>query len=122
MGPLDATSLTEVERRTVARLVDLLREELGDGLRSVWLFGSRARGERRHEDSDVDLLVVTKHGKRDFRRVQLAVWAAAEAEGYSFVYLSAHVRDPAHVAYKRSVDDFFMREVDRDKIVLAGEP
>lgn len=119
---LAETSLTEIERRTLARLVALLRADLGDGLRSVWLFGSRARGEPGHDDSDVDVLVVTDGGMRDFRRVQRAVWAASEAEGFSFVYLSAHVRDPAHVAYKRSIDDFFMREVDRDKVVLAGEP
>jgi len=122
IADLEGTSLTEVERRTLARLVDLLRADLGDELRSIWLFGSRARGEPGDEDSDVDVLVVTERGKRDFDRVQAAVRAASEAEGFLFVYLSAHVRDPAHVARKRAIDDFFMQEVDRDKIVLAGEP
>jgi predicted nucleotidyltransferase len=103
----DRTSLSDVERRTLARLVDLLRAELGDGLRAVWLFGSRARGEPGHEDSDVDVLVVTDRGRRDFRRVQQAVRAASEAEGFPFVYLSAHVRDPAHIAHKREIEDFF---------------
>jgi predicted nucleotidyltransferase len=120
--PLAHTSLSEVERRTLARLVDLLQSDLGGELRSVWLFGSRARGELGHDDSDVDGLVVTDGGRRDFRRVQAAVRAASEAEGFQFVYLSAHVRDPRHVAHKRAIRDFFMQEVDRDKIVLAGEP
>lgn len=119
---LAATSLTDVERRTLARLVDLLRAELGPALRSVWLFGSRARGEPGHDDSDVDVLVVTENGKKDSRRVQELVYEASQAEGFLFVYLSAHVRDPAHIRHKRAIDDFFMQEVDRDKVVLFGEP
>jgi predicted nucleotidyltransferase len=119
---LEDTSLTDVERRTLARLVELLRVEFGPELRSVWLFGSRARGEPGNDDSDVDVLVVTEHGKRDRRRVQDLVYIASEAEGFMFVYLSAHVRGPEHIAHKRAIDDFFMWEVDRDKVVLYGEP
>jgi len=121
-GSPTGTSLSDVERRTVARFVELLESELGEELRSVWLFGSRARGEPGNADSDVDLMVVTQNGKRDFSLVQELAFRAAETEGYPWLCLAAHVRDPHHVAYKRSIDDFFMQEVDRDKIVLAGEP
>jgi predicted nucleotidyltransferase len=100
----------------------MLDAEFGESLRSVWLFGSRARGEPRSEESDVDVLVVSTGGDDDFDRIQELSRAAAQAEGYPFVFLAVHVRDPAHVAYRRSIRDFFMQEVDRDKIVLAGEP
>jgi predicted nucleotidyltransferase len=119
--PLADTSLSQIERRTVLRLTRMLQAELGSSLRSVWLFGSRARGEPRRGDSDVDVLVVTDGGRRDFHRVQDVAVAAAEREGYPFVYLAVHVRDPAHVAHKRAIRDFFMQEVDRDRVVLAGE-
>ncbi|MGH2988561.1 MAG: nucleotidyltransferase domain-containing protein [Solirubrobacterales bacterium] len=47
MATLTEASLTDVERRTLGRLVELLKAELGTELRAVWLFGSRARGEPR---------------------------------------------------------------------------
>jgi predicted nucleotidyltransferase len=50
-------SLSPEEQRVVERWIDVLREEID--LESVWLFGSRARGERR-EGSNVDLLVLTR--------------------------------------------------------------
>ncbi len=55
---LAAATLSEAERRTVRRFVAMLDEALGDDLRAVWLYGSRARGERPHPESDVDLLVI----------------------------------------------------------------
>lgn len=78
-------SVGEVERRTLRRLVALLEKELGERLRSVWLFGSRSRGEPPGEDSDVDLIVVTDAGRRDFNLVQDLVVEAAEAEGFPFL-------------------------------------
>ncbi len=119
--PLAGTSLSELERRTVLRLARMLEAELGEELRSVLLFGSRARGEPPRKDSDVDVLVVCEGGQRDFDRVQDLAVAAADIEGYPFVFLAVHVRDPAHVARKRAIRDFFMEEVDRDRVVLAGE-
>ena len=123
MRTLDDTSLTPVERRAVQRLADELRADLGDALRAVWLYGSRARGESRREDSDVDVYVVTEGGRpRDDARVGDIAWRVSEEVGLSPFALSVQVRDPRHVAYKRGVEDFFIAEVDRDKVVLAGAP
>lgn len=47
MAALADASLREGERRTLALFVELLEAELGGELRSVWLYGSRARGSRR---------------------------------------------------------------------------
>jgi predicted nucleotidyltransferase len=70
MQDLARTSLTLVERRAVERFVELLQADYGAGLRSVWLYGSRARGEPRRVESDVDLLVVAdRAGWEDFHRV-----------------------------------------------------
>lgn len=103
--------------------VDALRERLGDGLRTVWLYGSRARGDSDHADSDVDLLVVTDGGRtNDFRLVTGVLWDAAEAAGADPALLSAVVMSPERVENRRSIRSFFMQEVDRDKIVRHGEP
>ncbi len=114
------TSLRPVERRVLEAFVAELRDALGERLVAVWLFGSRARGEPGGPDSDVDLLVVSAAGKRDFTTVQDALWRAAEREGDDWLRYAAHVRDPERVTYKRAVEDFFQAEVDRDKVVLAG--
>jgi predicted nucleotidyltransferase len=45
------------DRDILPQVVPALREVLGDRLRSVVLFGSRARGDH-HQDSDWDLLVI----------------------------------------------------------------
>ena len=45
MPTVAETSLTALERATLERFVELLERALGDDLGSVWLYGSRARGE-----------------------------------------------------------------------------
>lgn len=99
----------------------MLDEALGDALRGVWLYGSRSRGERPHRDSDVDLLVIAEGDRARHQRLALDLSeAAALAEGESpFVY-SVHVYDPGWLQRRREIESFFIQEVDRDKIVLAG--
>jgi len=69
MPTLEAANLSAAERLGLDRFIELLRAELGPELIAVWLYGSRARGERHHEDSDVDLLVITARGRDDGARV-----------------------------------------------------
>lgn len=105
------------------RLVQLLQDELGPDLHAVWLYGSRARGEPPGEESDVDLLVVAAGDRwEDQLRLGRLVTEAAEAEGVSPVWFSLHVYTPERVAQRREIRSFFIQEVDRDKIVLFGEP
>jgi hypothetical protein len=47
---------------------------------------------------------------------------AADAEGANSAFFSTFVFTPEHIAQRREIRSFFMQEVDRDKIVLAGEP
>lgn len=107
----------------IERLLGLLEAEFGSHLRAVWLYGSRARGEQAGDDSDVDLLVVSTRGEPDddLRVIELAFDAAA-AEGANAADFSIKLYDPELVAQRRKIHSFFMQEVDRDKIVLAGEP
>jgi predicted nucleotidyltransferase len=119
---LERASLRPHERRVLERFVELLRVDFGGDLRSVWLYGSRARGEPPHDESDIDLIVVTSGGRRDERRVDDLLVRAADAEGASWGWFSVHVFDPQHIARRREIRSFFIQEVDREKIVLAGEP
>ena len=123
MPSLADASLTDEERRLLRRFVVLLSERFGADLRGVWLYGSRARGERPHPDSDVDLLVVTRAGRsRDFWPVWSTLQAAATEESANPGAISVQVFDPQWLDDRRAIRSFYMQEVDRDKIVLTGDP
>ncbi|HMI81228.1 MAG TPA: nucleotidyltransferase domain-containing protein [Solirubrobacterales bacterium] len=119
-GRLTAAQLTEGERRTVERFAARLRDALGDDLRGLWLYGSRARGTA-HPESDVDLLVIADGGRDRYGRIAGDLGeGAAIAEGESPFNYSVHVHDPEWLQDRRAIDSFYIQEVDRDKIVLAG--
>jgi predicted nucleotidyltransferase len=123
MSVLAEASLSDAEHRVLERLGPALEAEFGSRLRSVWLYGSRARGEKPHPESDVDLLVVLdrRHWTDDDEVIRV-VWGAAEAEGISPIFFSTLVYDGERIAQRREIRSFFIQEVDRDKIVLYGEP
>jgi predicted nucleotidyltransferase len=123
MSSLEDAALTLAERRALERLIGLLGEEFGPDLHGVWLYGSRARGEWTHDESDIDVLVVARpRGRDDDLRVIQLRDEAAEAEGVGPDWFSVKLYEPERVAQRRKIRSFFMQEVDRDKIVLAGEP
>jgi predicted nucleotidyltransferase len=86
-------SLTVEERAMLERFAALLRERLGAELRSVWLHGSRARGEAPADgDSDVDLLVLVDDASWEGKeRLQRALDDAARALGLEAVSWSFSV-------------------------------
>ena len=123
MSTLAEATLSDAERRALDEIVHRLRSEFGTRLRSVWLYGSRARGEKPHPESDVDLLVVLDSRTwEDEQRVRDAVWTAVGEAAVSPVFFSTFVYDVARIAQRRQIKSFFIQEVDRDKIVLFGEP
>ncbi len=119
---LRTPTLDAGEHRAVARFVELLREELGERLRAVWLYGSRARGEPPGPDSDIDLLVITDGGRADDDVVWRLAMRAAEDAKASPLVMAPRTYDPARVEDRRRIRSFFMQEVDRDKVVLYGSP
>jgi predicted nucleotidyltransferase len=129
-GLSDDLSLTRPERRVVERLLAWLRDELGEELLAVWLFGSRARREADLGEtdpdrrSDVDLMVIIGPGVDSLRlRWDLAprLEEIADAEGESPIWFSPHVYEEARIRARRQIGSFFLREVDRDKLVLLGD-
>lgn len=122
MDPLENAALRDDERGALRRFLSLVEEHVGEDLIAVWLYGSRARGETPREDSDVDLMVITRTGRwHDLDRVHSMLWQAAEEAGANPVLFSVQVSDPTWLAERREIRSFFMQEVDRDKIVLAGD-
>lgn len=120
MATIANARLSFAERRAVDRLIALLEAELE--LRSVWLYGSRARGEGGGSESDVDLLIVAEGDRyENLDRTITLLTAAADEEGVNPFQISPVVWTPDWLASRREVEAFFVQEVDRDKIVLFGE-
>lgn len=117
---LKTAQLTESERRVVERFVSRMDTELGDDLRGLWLYGSRAR-RTAHPESDIDLLVIAEGGRERYGRIAGDLSEeAAIAEGESPFKYSVHAHDPEWLQERRAIESFFIQEVDRDKVVLAG--
>ncbi len=123
MSSLANASLDAAERTLLEGFVEELDVRLGDRLHGVWLFGSRARGERPSQESDVDLLVLVEDASWERKTAihdtlqEVAFGLDLQALTWAF---SVHINTPAWLAQRREVESFFIAEVDRDKIVLGG--
>jgi predicted nucleotidyltransferase len=118
---LSEASLSPTERRVVDRLVERREAELGHDLVGVWLYGSRARGEPARRESDVDLMVIAKGDRWTIQEKVTAIERdEAESEGLKPFLFSTQVNAPEWLEHRRAIRSFFIQEVDRDKIVLAG--
>lgn len=107
----------------VARLIELMHERFDGRLRSVWLYGSRARGEPPGPESDIDLLAIAGPGDEDdvLTAIEL-VGRAVEELQLNRPIVSIKVHDPQWLEGRREIDSFFIREVERDKVVLYESP
>lgn len=86
---------------------------------AAWLFGSRARGERPHEDSDVDLMVIVADDSWQAKsRIHDALQAVARRQSLGPLALSfsVHIHTQAWLAQRRVVESFFIAEIDRDRV------
>ncbi len=104
------------------RFVAATKDRLGEELISVWLFGSRARGEATGPLSDVDIMVVTRAGRQHDDWLWDLASRLAEDEGLHPYLPQVVVWDAEWLAHRREIRSFFVQEVDRDKIPLHGPP
>lgn len=121
MPALIDAALDELEREVLDRFTVGLEREYGEELDAVWLYGSRARGQRAHDESDIDVLVITRVERSDDALIP-TLWRVLEQLGNPRVIVDARQRSRAWVDNRRAIDSFFLRELDRDKIVLYGQP
>jgi predicted nucleotidyltransferase len=123
MMSLADASLAPDEQALLERFVVELEQQLKDEMHAVWLFGSRARGEKPSQNSDVDVLVLDDDASWDGRmRVRSMLDDAARELGLDALTwsFSVHVQTLEWLAQHREIDSFFIAEVDHDKIALCG--
>src|SRR3954468_18509215 len=101
MPALADAALDERECELLDRFVSALREQYGDDLDAVWLYGSRARGERPHGESDIDLLVITRGGPGDEPLIP-TLWRVLDSLGNPRVFVDPRQRSRAWVEDRRA--------------------
>lgn len=77
---------------------------------SIWLLGSKARGEAPGPESDVDLLVLVRDA--DWRRrgeIQVVAWEAVDATGANEGRFSVLVDTPEWLRGRREIRSFFIQ-------------
>lgn len=123
MPTLAQASLSADEFALLTRFAAMLHAQLDKALYAVWLFGSRARGERPDDSSDVDVLVLVDDASLEGKqRVYAAFDEAANSLRLEALtpWFSVHIHTREWLESRREIESFFIAEVDRDKIVVAG--
>jgi predicted nucleotidyltransferase len=103
--------LGQAGQRAVSQFLDGLRSGAADRIRSVMLFGSRARGDAR-PGSDVDLFVVVD--RRDGALLDLVYGLAQDVLLGERVLLCPKVCPAGKLALMRQVGDPLLRSLERD--------
>ena len=107
--------LTSNEREAVMEVTAALSQSLGDNLVTVYLFGSKARGDAR-PDSDIDLLVIVQKLDADSRWLVRAT--AADCSLQHDVLFNTHIYEKERWEYLAEYQDALWREIQRDGVSL----
>lgn len=103
------------EREAVVEVAEALSQSLGDNLITLYLFGSKARGDSRPE-SDIDLLIIVRQLDADSRWLVRAT--AADCSLQHDVLFNTHIYEKERWDYLAHYQDTLWRELQRDGVPL----
>jgi uncharacterized protein len=112
--------LLENEQSALQEYAKRLTEFLGEEIRHLWLFGSKARGDF-DDDSDIDVLIVLRHLDPN-RRSVIRRMAARISLDYD-ILINTHILEEAEWEKAVRFHGTIWREIERDGIpLLQPEP
>ena len=107
--------LSKTESEVIRSFVADLREKLGGEIVSVWLFGSKARGDSQ-QDSDIDIFILVKEKTPHIRDRVAGI--AADYDIEHGLPLSTVVYDLFEYQKNKELGSFFFESVEREGIIL----
>jgi predicted nucleotidyltransferase len=108
------------ERLALQEYTERLTKFLGEEIRHLWLFGSKARGDF-DDDSDIDVLIVLRHLDPD-RRSVIRRMAARVSLDYD-ILINTHILEEAQWEKAVRFQGTIWREIERDGVsLLQPEP
>lgn len=106
--------LNRIEEEAITKLKNLLSQKLGDNLKNVLLYGSKARGDY-NNDSDIDILVVADTVTPDVKDIIRDAVLDIQLE-YSLP-IAAHIRSLDYINAQRNNGlNLFIHNVEREGI------
>ena len=108
-------TITKPEQKALKEFNRLWGESLPEEIVLMKLFGSKARGDAR-EDSDIDVLVVTKSD--DWRMCDIACGITTDILLENDILISPKVISKRHYDYLNNLEAPFIKNVNREGIAL----
>ena len=103
------------ENRIINIFKNKIEEKFPEEKIKILVFGSKARGEA-SEDSDIDIIVITKSDDRNLTREIRFIGYELEIENN--IILSIQVLSKDYINYLRALPTQFIQNVDRDAITI----
>jgi len=103
------------ENRIINIFKNKIEEKFPEEKIKILVFGSKARGEA-SEDSDIDIIVITKSDDRNLTREIRFIGYELEIEFN--IILSIQVLSEDYINYLRALPTQFIQNVDRDAIAI----
>lgn len=107
--------LSNKEKNIISTFKKRIEKKFPEEIMKVLIFGSKARGDA-VEDSDIDILVITKsNDKKIIREIRFTGY---ELEIDNNIVLSIQVLSNDYVGYLRNLPTQFIQNVDREAITV----
>jgi len=111
--------LSLCEKRMLNSFIDRLKNELGDTLYRVILFGSKARGDSRR-GSDIDILLLLKNRTLATENMVFESLTSVQTQSVGhWIGISPKIYSTREWSFRRNINTPFFQEVQRDGIQLT---
>ena len=107
--------LSLIENRIINIFKNKIEEKFPEEKIKILVFGSKARGDA-SEDSDIDIIVITKSDDRNLTREIRFIGYELEIENN--IILSIQVLSKDYINYLRALPTQFIQNVDRGAIAI----
>lgn len=105
--------LNEIEEKALNEFKETLLKRFGENIKTLRLFGSKARGDF-HPESDIDVLILIKSG--DFKVKDQIVDVSWEILMKYNIYISPRVITENHYSYLKYLETSLIKNIEKEGV------